>query len=681
MKQGFKATLFAGVITFGVMAPAFAAAPVITDIPDVTIGDLEGSTENNVFEYEAPFSLNDYVEYDGDEADLLWSFGESEGDGLDINQYTINGVGAAVSGDTALADEEASPSLTLNPAEPIDGSSSTTVYRDIVLSPAPGTGPFPDPSSGDAAIAAEGKLVTYFVSDGTNVASQQRLIKSVDNAADTLTGSEGWDTVLTDSDFTDWVPSGIQSEGVTITDSNAGQLDVTVTPTTGLGRVYGWQNAELLSYDDVGADKFLRVKFYISASNAMTAPINEVPNFRLRVFNTAAVDAAAHFEYAQTAFASPSHEPRYNDAANPAVEEFSKWLRPSDSTATPSLYRVDFDPVDVDAAEGTPIGALMESYSYNDTANGTLSLHEVVLGTYDALQEADGDLVFDYDAFAGGMTAGAGGDKEMTGGAFNAEANFEPGRRQQLWVASANDVPPSGGYSVNIDFPGIGVVATSRFASTDLFAMDLLNVQSIDNADRTRIEAGKLYKARFYAQGILPATAPADQAVQGPMRFRFQTAGGTVSYLYELIGAAGLGSLGSAEADAMSETAGPSKDSQNPDTDSAYAIGEVLGETPAGGWYNVIVSSPLSEDGIREDTEDFGDLAAAPGPGDSADSARDILLGVDLIQAPTHLVISAGGAPVPFNQPNHSEVGISAIKLYEFTDINDGGYDFDGGNL
>lgn len=679
MTQGFKATLFAGIMTFGVMAPAHAAAPVINNIPDVTIGDVDAPSAN-LFEYAAPLTLNDHVTYDGDKSTLAWSFGERDSDGLGANQYTINGVPAAVQGDTALAEEATNgyPN-TKSPADAIDGSGATTTFRDIILSPAGSSGPFADPSTTEAQAAADGKVITYFVSDGSNVDSATAMVRSVDGGSSTLTSPSSWDEKVVDSDFTDWVESGVPSAGVDVTRGSDG-LSISLTPTSGVGRVYGWKKNDMMQYNDVGADKIVRGKFYISTSNAINAATNQVPGFRLRVTNEGAVDQAAHFEYAVTALASPAHEPRYAFGENPDAEtKAGKFLRPSNSATQPSLYRLDFDPTDVPAAAGSNIGALMESYTYSDEANGTLKLHEVVLGTYDAPQDADGTLVFEYDRRYG-LNSGAGGAKVMESGAFNVEANFEPGRRQKLFVPGDGppfDGPAGGPYATNmigIDYGlDAGLIATTRNTDLNRFAMGLLDVQSVSNAERVRISPDKLYRAKFYALAILPAHSEnPNEIVQGNMRFRFQTAADTVSYLYELSSRAV--SQGD-ETDAIAVQAIPSNQAQNSDTDAVYEVDPILGAK--GGWYNITVASPLDTDGIRKNEgNDFGTLGAAPGPGSAADSIRDVKLGVDLIQAPTHLVIAPGEPAIQFAQPNHAEVGLQAIKVYEFDAIDDGGYDY-----
>jgi len=69
-----------------------------------------------------------------------------------------------------------------------------------------------------------------------------------------------------------------------------------------------------------------------------------------------------------------------------------------------------------------------------------------------------------------------------------------------------------------------------------------------------------------------------------------------------------------------------------------------------------------------------------PGPGNSDASARDITLGIDLIQSPGTLDVGTG-TPVTFSRPTQSTVRIGAVELYAYPSIDDGGYDFGGPSL
>jgi hypothetical protein len=677
MVKGFKATLFAGVISLSAFAPAYAAAPVISGLPDIQIGDMEdsGSTDSNLFVFSNAFSFSDYVtDADTPDNQLKWSFGEFTNSAMSAgnqdSQYAINGVTAVNKGTTAIAlDEAAGNVLAKNPgANQINSSTDVANFRDIVFSPGTGSGPFPDPSPSDAAAAEAGKALRFYVADAEgNLGYQDILIETVDDEFDVSTGTDGYQEVLRDTDFTSgWQQSGIDSAEVDIA-AAPGQLNIIVQPAVARTRILGWGNGSLLPYDSVGTTKFVRGKFYVTTSNAFAAPTNTVPNFRLRVFNEGPVAAAAHFEYAQTGYTAPAHEPFYGIANNPVMEAFANSLRPSGTAATPSIYKVDFDPVDVPAAAGTDIGAFIESYTAQDPANATLSLVEFAMATYDAKTDAEGTLVYEYNRADGLADAtSAGGVKELGAGAFNHEANFEPGRRQDLYLPFVDPGP----YASVTDTGATGLVADTDAVTQDVFGIAILNVFSTAEADRLRIEANKLYRARFYATAAVPTTsANLTEEIQGNMRFRFQTVSAAASYMLDLGTLAGFSTT--PEGDALAAQVLPGLGSQNPEQDATL---NTAGE--AGGWYNVMIASPLDADAIREDQgDDFGLFGAAPGPGSPLPSGKDVSLGVDLIQIPDSLVLGPG-VEIPFGRPNRGHIRISAIKVFTYPAIDDGGYDY-----
>ncbi len=677
MVKGFKSTLFAGVISLGAFAPAYAAAPVISGLPDIQIGDMEdsGSTDSNLFVFSNAFSFSDYVtDADTPDNQLKWSFGEFTNSAMSSgqdSQYEVNGVSAVLKGDAAIAADAGNGyALVKAGGNLITGDAAN--FRDIVFSPTSGTAPFPDPSPADAAAAAAGKALRFFVTDAeNNLGYQDILIETVDDQFDVSTGTDGYQEVVRETNlFAGWQQSGIDSAEVDITSATAGQLDIIVQPAIARTRILGWGNGSLLPYDSVGATKFVRGKFYVTTSNAFAAPTNQVPNFRLRVFNEGPVAGAAHFEYAQTGYTAPAHEPFYALANNPTMEAFANSLRPSGTAATPSIYKVDFDPVDVPAAVGTDIGAFIESYTAQDPANATLSLLEFAMATYDAKSDAEGTLVYEYNRATGlADAASAGGVKELGAGAFNHEANFEAGRRQDLYLPGTDAGPYASVTDAGTGATG-GLIGDTDAVSQDVFGIAILNVFSTAEADRLRIEANKLYRARFYATAVVPTTsANLATEIQGNLRFRFQTVSAAASYMLDLGTLAGFSTT--PQGDALAAQVLPGIGSQNPEQDAAL---NTAGE--AGGWYNVQIASPLDVDAIREDQGDnFGLFGAAPGPGSALPSGKDVALGVDLIQIPDSLVV-APGVEVPFGRANRAYVRVAAIKVFTYAPIDDGGYDY-----
>ncbi len=683
MSHGFKATLFAGAITLSAFAPAFAAAPIISNLPDVTVGDLEDSTDSNLFVFSDAFQFSDYVaDQDTTDTALLWSFGEFSG-GLADSQYMINGVTAVNAGTAAvLADQQNDHENAVAPGiKQINLLTDSASFRDIILSPLPDAAPYPEPTEDEETSASAGKVIRYYVSDGTNVAFNDAFINTVNDAADSTSPvvyEPGYVPVITDETLSGdgWVNSGLAWDAVSTNKAN-GELSITVQPTTAKSRIYGWTNPGLMDYDDVGADKFVRGKFYVFTDVNILNPVNQVPNFRLRITHENAVNAAVHYELAQTGLSGTDTEPGYGQQNNPDAElKAGYWLRPADTTysPTPSLYRLDFDPVDVPAAAGSKIGALMESYTISDTANGSLFLTEVQLGTYNALDNS-GELIYEYRRDQD-LSEGAGGAKAIGGGGFNHEASLVAGELQDIYLPG---VDPGNYYSFT-DQGAAGVFADTGAVEDDVFGVGLLNFLSVNNVDKVRVEKGKLYHARFYATAPVATDSDnADTDRQGAIRFRFQTAANTVSYLLDMtsLAAGTLVTPATPNGDDIAAQALPGIGSQNPDTDASL---DTAGED--GGWYSVVASSPLDDFGIRNDVNELFETTnnvhfffnAEPGPGAAGDSARDVTLGVDLIKAPRSVATSFG--PVAFDA-SRAVVRISAVEVYEYPSIDDGGFEFD----
>jgi hypothetical protein len=316
----------------------------------------------------------------------------------------------------------------------------------------------------------------------------------------------------------------------------------------------------------------------------------------------------------------------------------------------------------------------MESYTISDASNGSLFLTEVVLGTYNALDNT-GELIYEYHR-DNELSEGAGGAKVVTGGGFNHEASLVAGELQDIYF---NGQDPGGYFTID-NQGAAGVVADTGAVADDVFGVGLLNFLSANNVDKVRIEEGKLYHARFYATAGVPTDSDNSETErQGAIRFRFQTAGNTVSHLLDMtsLAAGSLVSAATPNADDIAAQALPGIGSQNPDTDASL---DTAGED--GGWYSVVAASLLDDHGIRNDVNEFFDTTnnvffffnAEAGPGDAADSARDVTLGVDLIKGPRNVATAFGNLPFAANR---AVVRISAVEVYEYPSIDDGGFDFD----
>ena len=132
---------------------------------------------------------------------------------------------------------------------------------------------------------------------------------------------------------------------------------------------------EMLPYSAVGAGGIVRGKFFIyRGGQANSADLNTVPNFRLRLAT----------RYVVTSMLEVFH----HVAGDPASLPLTRETVPSADPAAASLYRVDFDPVDVPhlAANAATQGILrgFEAYAFEPQENGFIACSESVLETYPA---------------------------------------------------------------------------------------------------------------------------------------------------------------------------------------------------------------------------------------------------------------------------------------------------------
>jgi hypothetical protein len=160
MKKGLVTALFVGAIAFSGIG-AYAAAPVIGNLPDVTVGDLDApncvGSGQNVFVFTNAFRFDTYVtDADTPVGNLLWSFDEGDDPVAPTTQwYQINGINPVLLGDALIAaDELANFPAHVNPgASQLNAVSPWASFEDISFDPEHSTG----------------KTVRFYASDGTNV--------------------------------------------------------------------------------------------------------------------------------------------------------------------------------------------------------------------------------------------------------------------------------------------------------------------------------------------------------------------------------------------------------------------------------------------------------------------------------------------------------------------------------
>jgi len=328
MKKGLLMTLIAAAISITGATASFAAAPVIGSIPDINIGDAENNvgTDNNFFVFTNAFKFDSYVsDADTTVSDLVWSFDEKDHPTSDTSAQTtkyfqVNGHDGMHIGDSAIATADGSSSNTLHATPPTanelrqvanggdNNAAGWASLRDIVFSPTAGVFPFigtrpTDQPVGTVAAHATGKLVRFYASDGTNVATKDILVKTTDNTSDALTGSFSFtvvqDDLLTDSANTGqnngWGQFGLVPDGSPRTPktnsydaANTALLSTVQADPSANWATFGWitngaNGTQSLTYAGVGTGKIVRAKFMMYATGQTGAASNQVPSIRMRV--------------------------------------------------------------------------------------------------------------------------------------------------------------------------------------------------------------------------------------------------------------------------------------------------------------------------------------------------------------------------------------------------------------
>jgi hypothetical protein len=641
MKKGLLTTLTVA-ITFACLSSAVAMAPTIRDNPDVTIGDMEDylGSDNNYFVYTNAFEFDKYVS-DGDStiSALMWTFDEHSmsGEPTDTPWFSINGQSAVHVGDSAMAADSPTPTTEhQNPSiNELRGVSAYASFRDIVFSPGTGVPPpaFPDPTEPAKTNHDTGKVVRFYVSDGTNVASKEIIVNTIDNGWDALSGGSKFtvaqdDTFTTDSsNFTagstvGWVPLDVDNQIGKATTYDAANTAYRVAISSGSSiRINGWQtaNSEWLPYTMVGTGNVARGKFYMfRTGQASMTDFNQIPNTRFRLAQRFAVTALLEVFCHSTDIL--------------AVQQLAWELRPSQDPNSPSIYRVDLDPIDVPQMSLVPqppypegILRAFEAYALEAQENGSVELTESVIGYYPKV-ELESGFATKTKAYA---TSGSdAGDLKV----FN---SVTEGAFRRLFVLNG----PGGALGTEIlPLPGSGVptytensagltldstaVATDRFGLCVREFAENLGV----NSDRFRVAPDKQYMYRFHV------TSTTNSNTNPELRMRAYSVKFQWAQKLVVGGSQGAGSLNNT----VAREALPGNGCMNPDKDGAEN----------GGYYNLIIHTPMSTD--IQASQPF--LAAQPGPGDplpaSGVSRRDLKFGIDLQDtisgSPAGYVLEAG---------------------------------------
>lgn len=664
MKKGFQITLLAMAASIAGISSSYAAAPVISSLPDITIGDNEdsGDTDSNYFRFTNAFRFDDHVsDADSDVSSLIWTFAEGDDPGQTTGTqwFQINGKDPVAVGTAEIADlETADPDPRKDPANDIRSGNEWADIRDIVLSPTNETAPFPHPSTRpDNAQAAHevGKEVTFYVFDGQNFDSDTILIKSIDNANDFASATNQFTEVQTDTFETDagWdvlnTPSAVQSA----THNAANTALYATISASNAARVIGWIEQQAaqhpgnphLLFSQVEPGQVIRGKFSVFATGQ--ANKNLIPNIRLRL--------ADRFSF--TAMTEILHHTVDDEGS-----QFSADLAPSTDPNNPTVYRVDMVRPDLPfynttagAAEGVQRG--FEAYATADEPNaaGTIALAESSIGVYDP-PAANGDTLAKVYQTAADFTTSYYYELRQ----FN---------RGNLLLTNANlNGDNNGGSFGGVTWAGVpaGQITQSAGASgisastagtpdnkIATVALDFLNgnAEDVDHTKRLRVDTDEQYLVRFHAT----ATGPASDNAQ--IRFRARTAKFNYNSRLEV-----GGGWNAAVSDQFGQVSG-----KDPDREAHILAHQYLPGTGGyTGTYDVIMVSPLTSE------RSVPSLEAADGPGEGPTtrelpSRRDLYPGVDIIDSLSGNFFTAGTVD-PGEKGN---VSVSKIEIFKFPLVED----------
>lgn len=399
-------------------------------------------------------------------------------------------------------------------------------------------------------------------------------------------------------------------------------------------RVTGWvaNKTDWLPYAFIGSENYCRVKYYIYATGqANPSALNTIPNLRVRASSRFAVNSML--------------EVLHHSNGDPANDSLANELRPSSNAAQPSIYRVDFDPVDVPflttGTVGEGVQRVFEAYALDPQENGYLGMAESVIGTYPSgaiPNSVAAQKIYQTSASDAGDLAIVSSASDLT--LFNLIPGTAAGDFGTIDTSGAPKptyVQGSAGVTLDTTAVGtdrIGIATREFFPGSDL-------------TTRVRVEENKLYKVRFHA------TSTQQSNLNAQVRLRVRTGKFSWGQKYEIGGA---WTTNGTPNFTTAQQALPGIGCQNPDRISSEN----------GGWYTVLVNSPLSVD-IRPDvagplTSRMPVFTAEPGPGVNSASRRDLRVAADLIDT------ISGGINAPLEKGN---VTIDRIEIRTYPQIAD----------
>jgi uncharacterized repeat protein (TIGR01451 family) len=426
--------------------------------------------------------------------------------------------------------------------------------------------------------------------------------------------------------------------------SGAGVYTAAILPGARLYNSTGFvsEGAASLPYSAVGPNRIVRGKFSVYQTPLTTvlgpraAPGTDpsrIPALRLRLANRFAVSSML--------------EVNSHIESDPGIAAYAAEITPSASPSNPSLYRVDLDPMDVPylvangATERIRYG--FEALKNSLVTQGSLNLTEVSLGTYSI--HATTNTVAPIATYSPD-SLGAGQLAQSLSGAALSTLTFQ--------VTTAGEV-------INFNTPGnpvplysegtFGVTLDTRNVPAGTVGAIAREFAPGDFPSRPRVQEGRQYQVRMNLSSI--------QSVlnQSEIRLRARTVGFAYTQFLVVGGAWAIGTDPLAGNAALANQSLPGFGTQNPDRRA--------GQT-TGGWYNLIIHSPLNVD-IRPDIagtlgEKMPLLSGQPGPGSSGGSFRDLRVALDLID---------GSSQGPNAGLEQGQVTLDRIEIREWNSVPD----------
>jgi uncharacterized repeat protein (TIGR01451 family) len=390
-------------------------------------------------------------------------------------------------------------------------------------------------------------------------------------------------------------------------------------------------------YSSVGTDHYVRGKFYVFASPHAVdwATTGAMPNVRMRLSH----------RFAQNAMLEVFNHLN----VDPDATAFGPDVQPSTDPTQPSLYRLDFDPVDTpmlrDSATTEGIWAAYEAYSVDPQDEGYVGLAEVSIGVYPRSLLPDtvapAKVYEPTTADAGTLAVVEPTDLQMWN--YLDPAYYGVGEMPE---PDTNPLTPGPQYSEGPQ----GVTLSSVGVPANRLAIVTREFYPGSPAERLRVEANKIYKVRFHVTSTRPSS------LQPQLRGRARTIRWLWSQKIEIGGALNAGT----ESNTDAQQALPGVGCQNPDREA--------GDT-TGGWYTLIVHSPLNGD-IRPEfapsvpvAQRMPRLSSQPRRGDDSNSMLDLRVGFDLLDT-----LSRGAA----RGWEEGEFTIDRIEIRVYDEFEDG---------